>query len=60
MNLVNKILRYLKYDPEKGILMQKNGNLKIVRHKNTDWTRCSIDRHSTTGYYTTIGGNLMT
>ena len=54
MNLVNKILCYLKCDPGKGILIQKNDNLEIVGHSDADRARCS-----TTGYCTTIDGNLM-
>nr|CAD1826176.1 unnamed protein product [Ananas comosus var. bracteatus] len=60
MNSVNRILRYLKSDPGKGILMRKNGNLNIVGYSDADWAGCPIDRHSTTGYCTLLGGNLVT
>nr|CAD1824666.1 unnamed protein product [Ananas comosus var. bracteatus] len=60
MNSVNRILRYLKSDPGKGILMRKNGNLNIVGYSDADWAGCPIDRHSTTGYCTLLGDNLVT
>nr|CAD1821571.1 unnamed protein product [Ananas comosus var. bracteatus] len=60
MNSVNKILRYLKSDPGKGILMRKNGNLNIVGYSDADWAGCPIDRHSITGYCTLLGDNLVT
>ena len=51
LNLVNKILRYLKCDPGKGILMRKNDNFEIIGYLDADWAGYSIDRRSTTRYY---------
>jgi hypothetical protein len=56
---INRILRYLKGSPGKGILMKRNNTNDICGYSDTDWVG-SFDRKSTTGFYTFVGGNLVT
>lgn len=60
MGAVNRILRHLKLAPGRGILMSKNGNLDVIGDSDADWAGCPLDRRSTTGYCTLVGGNLVT
>jgi hypothetical protein len=59
MEAINKILRYLKRIPEKGILMKNNNTNEICVYSDTDWAR-SFDRKFTTGYYTFVDENIIT
>jgi Reverse transcriptase (RNA-dependent DNA polymerase) len=60
MELVNQILKYLKNAPGRGILMRNNGNVDITGYCDADWAGNPIDRRSTNGYCTFMGGNLVT
>ena len=59
MNVVIRILRYLKSSPERGLMFKKHGHLNIEGYSDADWTGSS-DRKSTSGYFTFVGGNLVT
>ena len=54
MNAVIHILRYLKNTLGKGILFIKNVDVDV------DWAGVVDDRRSTCGYFTFVGGNLVT
>ena len=58
--MVNRILRYLRGTHDQGIWMGKNGNTEVVGYCDADWAGDRMDRRSTTGYCTLIGGNLVT
>lgn len=60
LNLVKRILRYLKGSVGRGIIMKKNENTQIMGYCDADWAGNAIDRKSTTGYCTFVGGNLVT
>ena len=61
MNAVMLILRYLKSAPRKGILFTKNVDCQHVdAYSDVDWAGAIDDRRSTSGYFTFIGGNLVT
>ena len=60
LNAVNRILQYLKGSPGRGIWMHKNGHNSIAAYADADWAGCPVDRRSTTGYCTFVGGNLVT
>ena len=60
LTAVNRILQYLKRSPGRGILMCNNGNCSITVYTDADWAGCPVDRKSTTGYCTFVGGNLVT
>ena len=60
MNVVIRILRYLKSSPRKGILFTKGDNLDINSYTDADWARSIQDRRSTFDYFTFVRGNLVT
>ena len=60
MNAGNQILRYLKSSPGKGLMFPKNNHLSVEGYTNADWARNVLDRKSTSGYFTFVGGNLVT
>ncbi|RVW74200.1 Retrovirus-related Pol polyprotein from transposon RE2 [Vitis vinifera] len=61
MNAVMRILRYLKNAPEKGILFTKNVDYQSIEvYTDADWAGAMDDRRSTSGYFTFVGGNLVT
>ncbi|KAL6335066.1 hypothetical protein AAG906_026446 [Vitis piasezkii] len=61
MNAVMCILRYLKNAPGKGILFTKNVDHQSIEvYIDADWAGAVDDRRSTFGYFTFVGGNLVT
>jgi hypothetical protein len=59
MEVVNRILRYLKGSPGRGLLYSKQGELQVECYTDTDWAGSLEDRRSTSGYCTFVGGNLV-
>ncbi|KAL1206309.1 Retrovirus-related Pol polyprotein from transposon TNT 1-94 [Cardamine amara subsp. amara] len=59
-NMVERILRYIKGSPGQGVWMGKNDSTEIVGYCDADYAGDTMDRRSTTGYCTFIGGNLVT
>ncbi|RVW40284.1 Retrovirus-related Pol polyprotein from transposon RE1 [Vitis vinifera] len=55
-----KVLHYLKNNPGKGILFKKNNTLALEAYTDADYAGSLVDRRSTTGYFTFLGGNLVT
>ena len=61
MNAVMRILRYLKSAPGKGILFTKNEDCQSMDVDiDADSVGAVDDRRSTSGYFTFVGGNLVT
>ncbi|KAH9764942.1 retrovirus-related pol polyprotein from transposon RE1 [Citrus sinensis] len=61
MKAVMRILRYLKTNPGKGILFSKNKDYSNIEvYTDADWAGSVSDRRSTSGYFTFVGGNLVT
>ncbi|XP_026398397.1 uncharacterized protein LOC113294205 [Papaver somniferum] len=61
MDAVLRILRYLKSAPGKGILFSKNEDYrKVVAYTDSDYEGEIDGRRSTAGYFTFVGGNLVT
>ncbi|PNX83829.1 beta-galactosidase [Trifolium pratense] len=61
MNAVMHILRYLKSAPGKGILFTKNEKHEDIDvYTDADWAGALDDRRSTSGYFSFVGGNLVT
>ena len=58
-NVVIRLLRYIKSTSGQGLLYEKRGHTQVVGYTNVDWAGSPIDRHSTSGYYVFIGGNLI-
>lgn len=59
LDAVNRILRYLKGCPGKGILLSNHGHLEVEGYTDADWAGCLDDRRSTSGYCIFLGGNLV-
>lgn len=59
LEVVNRILRYLKGTPRKGLLFESNGHLVVDWYNDADWGSCLDDRRSTSGYCVFVGGNLV-
>ena len=59
MEVVNKILRYLKITPSKGLMFRKTDR-KTIEYTDSDWTKSVVDRKSTSSYCTFVWGNLVT
>ena len=57
--VVHRILRYLEGSAGHGILFRSHGHGKIVAYTDVDWAGSLMDRKSTTGYCTMVGGNLV-
>lgn len=60
MRAVYRILRYLKSSPGKGLYFTKNGKLEVMGYTDADWAGDKSDGKSTSGYFTFVGGNLVT
>ncbi|KAH9783645.1 hypothetical protein KPL71_009401 [Citrus sinensis] len=61
MKAVMRILRYLKTNPGKRILFSKNEDYSNIEvYTDADWAGSVSDRRSTSGYFTFVGGNLVT
>ncbi|RVW49292.1 Retrovirus-related Pol polyprotein from transposon RE2 [Vitis vinifera] len=61
MNVVMRILGYLKNAPGKGILFAKIVDHQSIEvYTDADWAGAVDDRRSTSGYFTFVGGNLVT
>jgi len=54
-----RILHYLKISPRKGIPFKRNGRLTLEAYTNANYAGFLVDRRSTTGYCTFLGGNLV-
>uniref|UniRef100_A0A803LEC5 Uncharacterized protein n=1 Tax=Chenopodium quinoa TaxID=63459 RepID=A0A803LEC5_CHEQI len=60
MIAVMRILRYLKGTSCTGIYFAQNGHLDLIAYTDADWAGDRDDRKSTSGYFTLVGGNLVT
>ncbi|KAG8488956.1 hypothetical protein CXB51_016958 [Gossypium anomalum] len=54
-----RILRYLKGTPGKGLRFKKDVNRSIEVYTNADWAGVVNDRRSTSGYCSYVWGNLV-
>jgi hypothetical protein len=59
LDAIDRILRYLKWSPGKGIWMKNNMSNVVYGYSDADCAG-SFDRKSTTGYCTFVGGNVVT
>lgn len=60
MEAINRILLYLKSAPGKGIVFTKNEALTVEGYTDADWAGDNTNKRSTSGYFTFVGGNLVT
>lgn len=54
-----RVLHYLKAHLGKEIIFKKASNIDFAVYTNADFAGSSVDKRSTTGYYTFLGGNLI-
>ena len=54
------MLQYLKGALGKGIMFKRNGGLVLEAYTGVDYAGSIVDRRSTFGYCTFLGGNLVT
>ncbi|KAA0050709.1 Beta-galactosidase [Cucumis melo var. makuwa] len=57
---VNRILRYLKNTPGKGLMFRKTNRKTIEAYTDSNWAGSVIDRKYTSSYCTFVWGNLVT
>ena len=55
-----RILSYLKFTVGQGLLFTRDGGLSLEAYTNSDWAGSVVDRRSTSGYCTFLGGSLIT
>nr|GEX14744.1 putative ribonuclease H-like domain-containing protein [Tanacetum cinerariifolium] len=55
-----EVLRYLKGTPGHVVLFKANGHLETQVYTDADWAGDKGNRRSTSGYFTIVGGNLVT
>ncbi|KAM0050765.1 putative RNA-directed DNA polymerase [Helianthus debilis subsp. tardiflorus] len=60
MEAVLRIIRYLKGKAGHGVLFKSNGHLETQLYTDANWAGDKGDRRSTSGYFTLVGGNLVT
>jgi len=60
MEVVYRILRYLKSSLGKGLLFSPHDHLKIEAYTHANWAGSITIRRYTSGYCTFVGGNLVT
>lgn len=60
MNAVYRILRYFKFSPGKGLFFGRNQDHQVCGYTDVDWGGDLTDGKSTSGYFTFVGGNLVT
>ncbi|KAM2136099.1 hypothetical protein ACFX1R_005897 [Malus domestica] len=60
MDLITHILRYLKMAHGRVLVFSNNGHLNVKGYTDADWVGSITDRRSTSGYFTFVGGSLVT
>ncbi|RVW99728.1 Retrovirus-related Pol polyprotein from transposon RE1 [Vitis vinifera] len=60
LEVVYKILRYLKGSPGRGLFFKKSDSKKVEIYTDADWAGSADDRKSTIGYCTYVWENLVT
>ena len=60
LKAIHVILHYLKGSPSKGVLFKKGSNLSLEVFTDADYAGSLMNRRSTSGYCTFLGGNLIT
>uniref|UniRef100_A0A803NC49 Uncharacterized protein n=1 Tax=Chenopodium quinoa TaxID=63459 RepID=A0A803NC49_CHEQI len=59
LKAVYRILRYLKKTPGRGVLYENHGHLDLHAFTDADLGGDRDSRKSTSGYFTLVGGNLV-
>lgn len=59
MEAALKVVRYIKRQPAKGILMSSKSKNKLIRYCDADWASCPNTRRSVTGFLIKHGESLI-
>jgi hypothetical protein len=59
LRAVKIIMRYLVYTPKFGLWYPKGSTFDLIGYSDADWTRCKIDRKSTSGTCQFLGRSLV-
>ncbi|GJV73619.1 ribonuclease H-like domain-containing protein [Tanacetum coccineum] len=59
LDVVLRVLRYLKGSPGSDIQININGNLKLRAYADSDWARCPTTKKSVLGYCVFLGDSLV-
>ncbi|CAA6659703.1 unnamed protein product [Spirodela intermedia] len=54
-----RVLHYLKGTVGKGVLFKRSGKVEVEMFTDADYASSTIDRRSTSGHLTFVGGNLL-
>ena len=60
LQAIYRILQYLKGSLGMIIIFRKGTILFLEAYMNVDYVGSMVNKRSTSGYYTFLGGNLMT
>ena len=60
LRAVYRILACLKFTAGQGLFFTWEGGLSLEAYTDSDWAGSVIDRRSTSGYCTFLGGSLLT
>lgn len=59
MASVKRILRYIQYTQNNGLLIKKSSSILLSAFLDADWAGCGDDRRSTNGFAIFFGSNLI-
>ncbi|XP_055833597.1 uncharacterized mitochondrial protein AtMg00240-like [Solanum dulcamara] len=59
MDAALRVVRYLKKQPQQGILLSSKPNNQITAFCDADWAACALTRKSVTGYLIKMGNSLI-
>ena len=60
LHTAHRVLRFLKGTIGRGLLFRRHSVLNLEVYTDADYVGSVVDRHSTSGYCTFLGGNLIT
>ncbi|XP_074267330.1 secreted RxLR effector protein 161-like [Silene latifolia] len=52
-----RVVRYLKMNPSKGIIIHANSTLQLEAYCDSDYASCPLTRRSLSGYFVSLGGS---